>query len=79
MASSRKEAESIIRAYEKGIILVSFFVEYVSSVLDEVTRVSLAEDLSQSKAQQIPPSLCNNYERPSKMDAVKEHRTRFNT
>ena len=55
------------------------FVEYVSSLLDEVTCVCLAEDLSQSKAQQIPPSLCSNYERPSKMDAVKEHHTCFNT
>ena len=33
----------------------------------------------QSKALQIPPSLCSNYERPSRMDAIKEHRTRFNT
>ena len=53
-----------MHACEKGIILcIPFsFVEYVGSLLDEVTRVCLAEDLSQSKTLQIPPSLCSNYE-----------------
>ena len=66
--------------WERYYTLYPFsFVEYVVSLLDEVTRVCLAEDLSQSKALQIPPSLCSNYERPSRMDAIREHRTRFNT
>ena len=52
--------------------------EYVDSLLDEVSHICLDEYLCQSKALQIPPSLCSNYERPYKEDPIKKHRTCFN-
>lgn len=51
---------------------------YVDSLLEEAIRLCSSEDIHHSSSE-IPPSLCSMYERPAKVEAIKEHRTRFSS
>ena len=55
---------------------LSFPIGYVDSLLEEAISLCLSDDVHPSGSEH-PPSLCSQFERPTKADAIKEHRTRF--
>lgn len=57
------------------------FLDYVDLIVSEVLYLAQRnsiKQISQFQKENIPASLCDSYEHPNKMEAIKQHSTRFN-